>query len=265
MRTVLIFFLLFNFKAYAQQKDLAEVYLISDVKEYKAGEPFKLAIKFVLEPGWHIYWRYPGKIGLPTSFEVKPIDGVEISEFKFPIPKEFKQAKEEIAYGYENEVAFLAEVFPNEKLDKNLDFNIDAKWLFCSSSMCVPGQKKLSLLIPPAKNSILISQDRFINIEKNLPINIEDERSFVRLSSYKERNNSIDIKLEWRQRPDDLKILFSPTRRVVVNKIKSSFDGLISNHQIEISKSQDLKEPKFLLVSYTIDNQKRYSEMKIEN
>ena len=56
--------------ATAQQyngKELVKATLIADVSSIQPGQKFRLGVLYRIEPGWHIYWKYPGDSGIPTK------------------------------------------------------------------------------------------------------------------------------------------------------------------------------------------------------
>src|SRR4051812_46492308 len=57
--------------AAAVPKDLVKAQLLADVASVKPGEEFTLGVLLKIKPDWHIYWKYPGDAGLPTSVKWK--------------------------------------------------------------------------------------------------------------------------------------------------------------------------------------------------
>ena len=58
--------------AAAQQyngKELVKATLVADVSSIQPGQRFRLGVLYRIEPGWHIYWKYPGDSGIPTKIE----------------------------------------------------------------------------------------------------------------------------------------------------------------------------------------------------
>ena len=67
-----------------QQQDESEpvkVELVAEDTSIQEGKPFWVAIHFLPEEGWHLYWKNPGDAGaapdvewkLPEGFSVKPL------------------------------------------------------------------------------------------------------------------------------------------------------------------------------------------------
>src|SRR5206468_2097081 len=48
------------------------------------GEPTTVALRLVLEKGWHTYWRNPGDSGLPTTLAWTLPPGVEAGPIEWP-------------------------------------------------------------------------------------------------------------------------------------------------------------------------------------
>ena len=53
-------------------KDLVKAELLADVAAVKPGEEFTLGILLEIKPKWHVYWKYPGAFGSPTSWLSMP-------------------------------------------------------------------------------------------------------------------------------------------------------------------------------------------------
>src|ERR671912_2099998 len=75
-------------------KDLVKAELLADVASVKPGEEFTLGVLLKIKPKWHIYWKYPGDAGLPTTVKWKLPDASAASpqpELRFPLPVRFDQ------------------------------------------------------------------------------------------------------------------------------------------------------------------------------
>ena len=47
--------------------DRVEAALLTDVAQVKAGDAFRVGVRFRMDPGWHIYWKNPGESGLASE------------------------------------------------------------------------------------------------------------------------------------------------------------------------------------------------------
>ncbi len=52
------------------------------------GEPITVALRLVLEKGWHTYWRNPGDSGLPTTLAWTLPAGIEAGPIEWPAPRD---------------------------------------------------------------------------------------------------------------------------------------------------------------------------------
>ena len=62
--------------AFAAETELAaeghaRVSLVFDVESVPAGEPFRVGVRFQLDPEWHVYWHNPGQAGIATELTWK--------------------------------------------------------------------------------------------------------------------------------------------------------------------------------------------------
>jgi len=63
---------------------------ISLVPEWRGvvpGRSMGLAVRFQLEPGWHVYWENPGESGIATAVEWTLPPGFRAGALRFPIPE----------------------------------------------------------------------------------------------------------------------------------------------------------------------------------
>lgn len=253
---ILIILLLPSFAYAAFGVDYSKVEVVSDVSEYKAGEPFKIAVKFNIDKDWHIYWRYPGEFGIPTKFSVEATDGVDVGEFKFPAPETFKQLDNKLGYGYSNEVVFLADVTPSKNLLSDIDIKLKIKLLYCSKTQCLPNKKELLISLPKSENSNLINQKEFKEYEKKLPLDIDDYNSGVRLVNVKKTERKVEAGFEWQQEPSNLKVFIAPKKAKVL-KQNDSFNGLVSNHSFDLSNESS----GHILLSYDVEGKPKSVEI----
>ena len=221
VKTILVIaILLLSSPLAAQTPDLnslVEPEVIADVSQFKAGEPFKLGIKFRIREGWHIYWGYPGELGLATKVNIEAIEGVKFSELKYPVPETFKQINGVDGYGYSKETLLYYEV----TADKIAAFDpkIKISWLACGENSCVPGRKELGLKIPVGDKSILVNHEFFTAYESNFPPHVTAADSPVKVSTATIEGATIKINLEWAQAPKSYDILLMlPDRTSVIKK-----------------------------------------------
>jgi len=78
----------------------ARVSLVVRDRTAQPGRTTRIAIRFEMEPGWHVYWRNPGDSGLPPAVEWKLPDGFSVSDPLWPAPRRLP-ADPLVMYGYE--------------------------------------------------------------------------------------------------------------------------------------------------------------------
>jgi thiol:disulfide interchange protein DsbD len=124
-----------------------------------AGQNY-FAFHFLIQPGWHIYWKNPGDSGAAPNFELLELTNTRSSgqvqdqvktqkiQISWPYPERIPVGTF-FNYGYETEVAFPFEHHLHEMdvARGNLSLNFRLEWLACKVE-CVPGQAHLSIDLP---------------------------------------------------------------------------------------------------------------------
>lgn len=86
----------------------AKVTLIADATTVAAGDPTWIGIRFVLDDGWHVYWRNPGESGTPPTVRWDLGDSTRrVGNLEFPVPERLV-SNGDVSYGYRGEVVLLA-------------------------------------------------------------------------------------------------------------------------------------------------------------
>ena len=113
-----------------------------------SGGVSRLGVKYVVAPGWHIYWENPGETGIPTTIDLTLPEGFTAGPVHYPGPETFMMPGDLTNYGYEGEVVILADLTtPAAPVSLSGDGAIAAetRWLACRAEQCVPGSAALSL------------------------------------------------------------------------------------------------------------------------
>jgi len=63
------------------------VTLIPEHLDLAPGSSTRLAIRFEIEPGWHLYFAYPGQSGVGTRLEWQLPRGVTVDSLEWPVPE----------------------------------------------------------------------------------------------------------------------------------------------------------------------------------
>jgi len=157
--------------------------LVADIAAVKPGESFNLGVLMKIDPGWHVYWKYPGDAGLPTRVQFKVPDGFSVGKINWPIPNAYHQPQGGIDYGYENLLLLWTSVEVPSDAELNSNFQIDAKvsWISCKE-ICIPGKAnlqfdtKISDLRKPADTALFSEwQNSLPHIlsDSEIPFNVE--------------------------------------------------------------------------------------------
>jgi thiol:disulfide interchange protein DsbD len=153
-------------------KDLVKAELLADVAAVKPGEEFTLGVRLTIKPKWHIYWKYPGDAGLPTTVKWKLPDATADAkqpELRFPLPVRFDQPGDVVGYGYKDEVLLTARVkAPQGAAGSAKVFAADVAWLVCED-ICIPGKATVKLSIPLAETTTPANQELFQKWVAQLP------------------------------------------------------------------------------------------------
>jgi hypothetical protein len=174
--------------------------VVLDPKEIAAGE-FQIGINFKIEPGWHLYWRYPGDTGLPTDVKFNLPPGASASDLQWPTPIKFVQAGGLVGIGYEGEVV----LFSNLKIPLDLssqEASILARWVACSSKICVPGRKEFVFKVGDLiSHSGLESRDLSV-WQKRVPAELAPDIGVVgsnfNFDNSNPKKSSHEIVFEWK-------------------------------------------------------------------
>ncbi len=121
-----------------------EVSLVSEAKGVRPGLQAWVALRFQIEPGWHLYWKNPGDSGLPAEVKWTLPDGWTAGPLEWPTPERISVGPL-TNFGFENELWLLAALTP--KASASSTVQAKAQWLVCRET-CIPGKAELSLSLP---------------------------------------------------------------------------------------------------------------------
>jgi thiol:disulfide interchange protein len=126
-----------------------QVELVTDAAAIAAGHDVTIGVRFVLEDGWHVYWRNPGDSGTAPSIEWILPAGFTAGEVQWPTPTRIAVGPL-MNFGYSGAVLLPATLHVPRDLASRLAVGIRAqvKWLVCNPDECIPGEAPLSLALP---------------------------------------------------------------------------------------------------------------------
>jgi thiol:disulfide interchange protein/DsbC/DsbD-like thiol-disulfide interchange protein len=150
-------------------KVLVTASLISDVDSIQRGQKFRIGVLYRIEPGWHIYWRYPGDAGIPTKIAWQLPAGFKVHDLQWPIPTRQMEPGDLEVLAYSSEVLLFAGVEAPQSLPNGpIEIQAKSDWLVCEKS-CIPGGAQLSLRINTGVNAPSPSAPIFEKYAAQLP------------------------------------------------------------------------------------------------
>lgn len=122
-----------------------DAYAVAD--EIRAPGKTMLAVRFRIEPKWHIYWKNPGESGTRPEIRITGPEGLSVGTILWPRPVVFKTAWE-TTYGYANDATLLVPVELDRSADQPIVLTVEAEWLVCKE-MCLFGSGRTTLELAP--------------------------------------------------------------------------------------------------------------------
>jgi DsbC/DsbD-like thiol-disulfide interchange protein len=190
---------------------VASVQAYADVGQAAPGKSFQIGLFVSLQPGWHIYWKHPGDTGLPTRITAGEVPGLTFGELRWPIPHIFEQAGGMKGNGYEKSAAFLlpVTVAPDAE-EKKFTIPLQLSWLLCSSSVCVPGGKKLSVEVSVADAVVPFDYEEvnFKEAEKHLVVPYSSESTLVTSITSSDTAKGREYRITWSTTPQEGEVFY---------------------------------------------------------
>lgn len=174
--------------------------LVSEEETIQPGRPFWVAIHLDIEDHWHTYWKNPGDAGMPIVMDWTLPEGFEVGTLLWPVPQRFDLASA-AGYGYEKQVTLLAQVTPPASYhEATAPISVEARWVVCSDSTCLPGDGQSALSLPvtstePVKSQKALSlfeQARLAMPEKHENMTVQRKNGLIEIGFI----NSLEGKLE---------------------------------------------------------------------
>ena len=152
-----------------------KVKLVTNIDTVKPGDSFKLGALLDIDPGWHIYWKYPGETGLPTKLEFTVPDGYQVAEVMWPVPSVYNKDNGGKDFGYDTLVLLWADVKvpSNVQIDKTSKIETKISWISCKE-ICIPGKENLAYDVTVSEQTKLAGEDLFSKWHNSLPVAIGD-------------------------------------------------------------------------------------------
>ncbi len=122
--------------------------LISETDAAAPGQPYRVALRLRMAPGWHTYWRNPGDAGVAPELTFTLPNGVTAGAIAWPTPA--RQPEDTLmTFGYQGEL-----ILPVTLSGGPGPVELTATWLVCNN-ICVPeeGNFRLDLQAAPPRPS----------------------------------------------------------------------------------------------------------------
>jgi DsbC/DsbD-like thiol-disulfide interchange protein len=123
------------------------VELISSAASFTPGQTVPIAVRFSIDPHWHLYWLNPGDSGLAPQVKWTLPKGITISMLQFPVPSHIDAPGGLLTYGYENELVLLADMSVSADVKQAINIKAEIFWLVCKD-VCLPEKSTVTLTLP---------------------------------------------------------------------------------------------------------------------
>lgn len=168
--TTIIIFLCFG-TLNAEQAPLS-VNLVSEQTQIQAGQTFRAGIFQKIDPGFHTYYKNPGKLGLATNITWELPHGFEAGPIIWPVPQETTMSAYTV-WGYENSALLLSEITVPANLKSGTMVELRARVTYmCCSTTCHPGATQVRLRLQVGKNKVFheVWHQKFTLFDKKQPV-----------------------------------------------------------------------------------------------
>lgn len=147
-----------------------KVALVAERTSVTPGQPIEVGVHWLIDKGWHLYWKNAGDSGNPPSIEWSAPTGVTVSELKWPRPTR-QPLGPLVNYGHTDELLLSATVqVPAGYKAPTLKIGVKSDWLVCHEE-CVLGEAELSLELPVSveAGAPSTSAPAFLRARESLP------------------------------------------------------------------------------------------------
>jgi len=250
------------------------VKLVSNIDRVKPGESFDLGVLFDIDPGWHIYWKYPGETGLPTKIEFDIPDGYQAGGIIWPIPSAYNKTDGGTDFGYESSVMLWTniKVPSNVQIDKSANIETQVSWISCKE-ICIPGKATLNFAAKLGERKSSNSEALFTAWSDSIPISLTDSKDTFEIEVRKinSADQQVKVELNLKSTPQNKKIEYypNPDDGLLVQNLRyiKSEHNVVTEINFDV-KTQDgvVLSEKVLdgLIVYYDEGKRSAVEMKIE-
>jgi len=123
--------------------------LLSEFSAIRPGQPFWVALRQEIAPGWHTYWENPGDSGEPTRITWNLPEDFEASDIEWPAPEAIRVSSL-MNYGYAEEALLLVRITPPRDIAaEQVTLRAESNWLVCEE-ICIPESGAAALTLDVA-------------------------------------------------------------------------------------------------------------------
>lgn len=134
-------------------------------------------VEFMLDDGWHTYWRYPGEAGIPPQLDFSASENVGNIEVLYPAPELYDDGFS-TSIVYHHGIVLPVKITPE---DLNSDVSLSLSMFFgVCSDVCVPGDTTFDLRLAPDSEPDSHSMSLIERDLDRVPLSATTEAPFVR-------------------------------------------------------------------------------------
>jgi DsbC/DsbD-like thiol-disulfide interchange protein len=162
----------------------AKVTLLAEKKSFVPGTEALLAVRFDIEPEWHLYWKGQNDTGFPPRLALDLPKGFVAGDLLWPVPKRHVSPGGILDHIYEGRTTLLLPlVVPKDAVPgRAYEIRGEASWLACREA-CVPGKSAFALTMKvqdsPVSDADPITARLIAAAKASLPRPEEDARARV--------------------------------------------------------------------------------------
>eukprot|EP00903_Cladosiphon_okamuranus_P001086 g1084.t1 len=153
-------------------------------------------LEFLLEPGWHTYWRHPGEAGIPPQISFDGSVNVKKTDVLYPAPERYNDGFSE-SIVYHDGIVLPIWIEP-ETPGQPVSVSIDLFFGVCSD-ICVPGDATLTLELGPDAERDTLAEKLIRRDLDNVPTlsNTSDETGLKVTSVKYDQSGTLRIDAEF--------------------------------------------------------------------
>lgn len=197
---------------YASNEDVPKDLVRLTLDSFHEKNKTFMAITFTNHEGWHTYWKNPGDAGIPIKTELligKDKKSIAIKELEWPVPKKYREAGDQIGFGYSGTYTLFYEFQKSElKKYEGMPFEIHLTWLICKH-VCIPGEMRVPGELTSGLFSSSVSSGNgpsnvdMLKIKKDALPKVEPIPSYLELSLWRGTEaNSLELRAAINQKVD---------------------------------------------------------------